>query len=176
MDAVTRSIIGYQVSDNCGIRLCILAMLMAFQGLTKLIENFKFISVGAIAHIPLETMQFAKKYVKAFIFKITIEWINRTYKISYHHTRGFERIDSVSYYIVLRCAYNNFLRPHKHNKYKIFDEVALLQWADNTPNMSACEDMLGKPIDIKLPYYPAYQKRETVLLYCLLARTGSSST
>ena len=34
MNAATRSIIGYQVSDNRGVGPCILAMRMAFRGLT----------------------------------------------------------------------------------------------------------------------------------------------
>ena len=53
MNAATRSIIGYQVSDNRGVGPCILAMRMAFQGLTKLPENFKFIADGYSAiHLP----------------------------------------------------------------------------------------------------------------------------
>ena len=36
MNAATRSIIGHQLSDNRGVAPCILAMRMAFQGLTKL--------------------------------------------------------------------------------------------------------------------------------------------
>ena len=46
MNAACRSIIGYQVSDNRGVGPCILAMRMAFQGLKKLPENFKFIADG----------------------------------------------------------------------------------------------------------------------------------
>ena len=30
-------------------------------------------------------------------------------------------------------AYYNFLRPHKHNKYKVLNEVEMLQGADNMP-------------------------------------------
>ena len=50
MNAATRSILGYQVSDNRGVAPCILAMRMAFQNLKKLPENFKFIADGYSAY------------------------------------------------------------------------------------------------------------------------------
>ena len=59
MNAATRSILGYQVSDNQGVGPCILAMRMAFQNLKKLSENFKFIADGYSAY-PLAAMEFAK--------------------------------------------------------------------------------------------------------------------
>ena len=43
MNAASRSIVGYQISDNRGIGPFILAMRMAFRGLAKQPENFKFI-------------------------------------------------------------------------------------------------------------------------------------
>ena len=45
MNAACRSIIGYQYPITVR-RPCILAMRMAFRGLTKLPENFKFIADG----------------------------------------------------------------------------------------------------------------------------------
>ncbi len=152
MNAATRSI-GYQVSDNRGVGPCILAMRMAFQGLTKLSENFKFIADGYSAY-PLAAMEFVKKFGKDFSFKITrvigltnddavstehrpfkqmIERLNRTYKASYRHTNGFDNIDGANYDLALWVAYYNFLRPHKHNNYKALNEVNMLQGADNMP-------------------------------------------
>lgn len=143
MNAATRSIIGYQVSDNRGVGPCILAMRMAFRGLAKLPENFKFIADGYSAY-PLAAMEFVKKFGKDFSFKITqvigltnddavsaehrpfkqmIERLNRTYKASYRHTNGFDNIDGASYDLALWVAYYNFLRPHKHNKYKVLNEL-----------------------------------------------------
>ena len=55
MNAVTRSIIGYQVSDNRGVGPYILAMRMAFRGLTKLPEKFKFIFIEPSAWFPLRS-------------------------------------------------------------------------------------------------------------------------
>lgn len=63
MNAATRSIIGYQVSDSRGVGPCILAMRMAFRGLAKLPEKFKFIADGYSAY-PLAAMEFAKSSAK----------------------------------------------------------------------------------------------------------------
>ncbi len=131
MNAATRSIIGYQVSDNRGAGPCILAMRMAFRNLTKLPENFKFIADGYSAY-PLAAMEFVKKLGRDFTFKITqvigltnddavsteyrpfkqmIERLNRTYKPSYRRTNGFDNIDGANYDLALWVAYYNFLRP-----------------------------------------------------------------
>ena len=153
MEAATRSIIGYQVSDNRGVGPCILAMRMAFQGLTKLPENFKFIADGYSAY-PLAAMEFVRKFKDNFTFKVTqvigltnddavsteyrpfkqmIERLNRTYKASYRHTNGFDNIDGANYDLTLWVAYYNFLRPHKHAGYKVLNEVEMLKKADNMP-------------------------------------------
>jgi len=66
-------------------------------------------------------------------FKQMIERLNRTYKASYRHTNGFDNIDGANYDLALWVAYYNFLRPHKHNKYKVLNEVEMLQGADNMP-------------------------------------------
>lgn len=128
-------------------------MRMAFQGLTKLPENFKFIADGYSAY-PLAAMEFVKNFGKPFTFHITqvigltnndavskehrpfkqmIERLNRTYKASYRHTNGFDNIDGANYELALWVAYYNFLRPHKHNQYKVLNEVEMLAGADNMP-------------------------------------------
>ena len=153
MNAATRSIIGYQVSDNRGVAPCILAMRMAFQGISKLPENFKFIADGYSAY-PLAAMEFVRKLGEDFAFSITkvigltnedavskehrpfkqmIERLNRTYKASYRHTNGFDNIDGASYDLALWVAYYNFLRPHKHTKYQVLNKVEMLNKADNMP-------------------------------------------
>ena len=45
----------------------------------------------------------------------------------------FDGIDGANYDLTLWVAYYNFLRPHKHNKYKVLNEVEMLQGADNMP-------------------------------------------
>lgn len=153
MNAATRSILSYHVSDNRGVGPCILAMRMAFQGLTKLPKNFKFIADGYSAY-PLAAMEFAKKFGEDFTFSVTkvigltnddavstehrpfkqmIERLNRTYKASYRHTNGFDNIDGANYNLALWVAYYNFLRPHKHAGYKVLNKVELLHGADNMP-------------------------------------------
>lgn len=42
-------------------------------------------------------------------------------------------IDGANYDLALWVAYYNFLRPHKHNKYKVLNEVEMLRGADNMP-------------------------------------------
>ena len=155
MDAAKRSLIGYQVSDNRGVGPCILAMRMAFRKLTELPKNFKFIADGYSAY-PLAAQQFANEYGDKFKFDITqvigltnddevskeyrpykqmIERLNRTYKASYRKTNGFDNIDGANYDLALWVAYYNFLRPHRHNNYKVLNEVEMLSQADT---------MLGK--------------------------------
>lgn len=170
MNAATRSIIGYQISDNRGVDPCILAMRMAFRGLTKLPENFKFIADGYSAY-PLAAMEFVKKLGKDFSFHITqvigltnddavsaehrpfkqmIERLNRTYKASYRHTNGFDNIDGAGYDLALWVAYYNFLRPHKHNKYKPLNEVEMLKGADNMPGKWQLLIFLGQQTILNL--------------------------
>ena len=170
MNAASRSIIGYQVSDNRGVGPCILAMRMAFRGLTKLPEKFKFIADGYSAY-PLAAMEFAKKFGKDFTFRITqvigltnddavskeyrpfkqmTERLNRTYKASYRHTNGFDNIDGANYDLALWVAYYNFLRPHKHKKYKVLNEVEMLQGADNMPGKWQLLIFLGQQAILKM--------------------------
>ena len=132
---------------------CILAMRMAFQGLGKLPEDFKFIADGYSAY-PLAAMEFARRLGEGFAFKVTqviglangdpasaehrtfkqmIERLNRTYKASYRPTNGFDGIEGANYDLTLWVAYYNFLRPHKHTKYKPLNEDEMLRNADSMP-------------------------------------------
>ena len=153
MDTASRSIIGYRISSERDVGACILAMRMAFRHLTKILENFRFIADGYSAYI-LAAQQFLREYGDDFIFKITqvigltndnevskefrpykqmIERLNRTYKASYKPTNGFDNIDGANYELVLWGTYYNFLRPHKHNHYKILNDIEMLHGADNMP-------------------------------------------
>ena len=153
MDAASRSIIGYQTSDNRGVGPCILAMRMAFKHLKELPDKFKFIADGYSAY-PLAAMEFTRKFANTFQFDITqvigltnddevstefrpykqmIERLNRTYKASYRGTNGFDNYDGVNYDLALWVAYYNFLRPHKYAKYQALNKVELLDNAENMP-------------------------------------------
>lgn len=175
MDAAKRSIIGYQVSDNRGVGPCILAMRMAFRHLKELPKNFRFIADGYSAY-PLAAQQFFREFGDAFKFNITqvigltnndevskefrpfkqmIERLNRTYKASYRPTNGFDNIDGANYDLALWVAYYNFLRPHKHNGYKVLNEVDMLKGADNMPGKWQLLIFLGQQTIKNLQERPA---------------------
>lgn len=153
MDALSRSIIGYQVSDNRGVGPCILAMRMALKHLQELPEKFKFIADGYSAY-PLAAQQFFHEFGDKFKFDITqvigltnddevskefrpykqmIERLNRTFKSSYRVSCGYDNYESANYNVALWVAYYNFLRPHKHANYQVLNKVDMLESADNMP-------------------------------------------
>ena len=153
MDAAKRSIIGYRISTERDVGACIMAMRMAFRHFKKLPENFRFIADGYSAYV-LAAQQFFHEFGNDFKFEVTqvigltnddavstkyrrfkqlIERLNRTYKASYRPTNGFDNIDGANYDLTLWVAYYNFLRPHKHNNYKVLNDVAFLHGADNMP-------------------------------------------
>ena len=153
MDAVSKSILGYQVSDNRGVGPCILAMRMALNNFKNgLPKAFKFIADGYSAY-PLAAQQFALKEQKFFDitqviglsnddavskkfrpFNQMIERLNRTFKASYRVTCGYGSEDGAAYGVSLWVAYYNFLRPHDLYSWKRpLNEVALLQNASNMP-------------------------------------------
>lgn len=170
MDAATRSIIGYQVSDNRGVGPCILAMRMALKHFKELPEKFKFIADGYSAY-PLAAQQFFREFGEKFLFEITqvigltnddevskefrpykqmIERLNRTYKASYRTSNGFDNIDGANYDLALWVAYYNFLRPHKHANYNVLNKVDMLEGADNMPGKWQLLIFLGQQTILKL--------------------------
>ena len=128
-------------------------MRMAFSKLKELPKNFKFIA-DAYSAYPLAAQQFFHEYGDKFHFEITqvvgltninavskafrpykqiVERLNRTYKASYRKTNGFNNINGANYDLALWVAYYNFLRPHKHNNYKVLNHIDMLSNADNMP-------------------------------------------
>ena len=170
MDAASRSIIGYQVSDNRSVGPCILAMRMAFRHLKELPKNFRFIADGYSAY-PLAAMEFAKRFKDNFAFHITqvigltnddevskefrpykqmIERLNRTYKASYRPTNGFDNYDGANYDLALWVAYYNFLRPHKHTNYAPLNKVDMLANVENMPGKWQLLIFLGQQTILNL--------------------------
>ena len=170
MNAATRVIIGYQVSDNRGVGPCIMAMRMAFQHLKELPKNFKFIADGYSAY-PLAAQQFFVKYKEKFKFKITqvigltnddevskefrpykqmIERLNRTYKASYRPTNGFDNYDGANYDLSLWVAYYNFLRPHKINHFKPLVDDDIIKNGENMPGKWQLMIFLGQQTILKM--------------------------
>ena len=128
---------------------------MAFRHLKKLPENFHFIADGYSAY-PLAAQQFFREFGDKFKFDITqvigltnddevsrvfrpykqmIERLNRTYKVSYRPTNGFD---------------NNFLRPHKHAGCKVLNKVEMLEGAENMPGKWQLLIFLGQQTILNL--------------------------
>ena len=170
MNAASRAIIGYQVSDNRGVGPCIMAMRMAFQHLKELPENFRFIADGYSAY-PLAAQQFFRQFGEKFKFDITqviglqnedavskefrpykemIERLNRTYKASYRPTNGFDNYDGANYDLALWVAYYNFLRPHKHHNYQPPVKDEIIQNAENMPGKWQLLIFLGQQTILKM--------------------------
>jgi len=170
MDALSRSIIGYRVSDNRGVGPCIMAMRMAFRHLKKLPEKFRFIADGYSAY-PLAAQQFFHEFGEAFNFGITqvigltnddevsrqfrpfkqmVERLNRTFKASYRVSCGYDNFEGANYNVSLWVAYYNFLRPHKYREFKALNEVKLLKGADNMPGKWQLLIFLGQQTILRL--------------------------
>lgn len=170
IDAVSRAVIGYRVSDNRGVGPCIMAMRMAFQHMKELPEHFRFIADGYSAY-PLAAQQFLLKYGQKFRFDITqvigltnddavstefrpykqlIERLNRTYKASYRPTNGFDNYDGANYDLALWVAYYNFLRPHSRFRYRPPVEDEMLQNAGNMPGKWQLMIYMGQQVILNL--------------------------
>lgn len=153
INAASRAVIGYQVSDNRGVGPCIMAMRMAFQHLKELPKDFRFIADGYSAY-PLAAQQFFHEFGEKFKFEVTqvigltnddavstefrpykqmIERLNRTYKASYRPTNGFDNYDGANYDLALWVAYYNFLRPHKLHHFRPPVENDIIKNGDNMP-------------------------------------------
>lgn len=175
MDFISRSIIGYQVSDNRGVGPCILAMRMALRRFKKLPENFRFIADGYSAY-PLAAQQFALK-VDPLIFNITqviglanddeistefrpykqlIERLNRTFKESYRVKCGYDNFDGANYSVALWVAYYNFLRPHKTKSYQVLNHIDILTNADNMPGKWQLLIHLGQQTILSIQKNPTH--------------------
>jgi len=157
MDAVSRSIIGYRVSQDRAVGSCILAMRMAFHKIKELPKNFRFVADGYSAY-PLAAQQFELRKENPLHFNITpvigltnddavskqfrpfkqlIERLNRTFKFSYRVTNGYDNYDGANYAVSLWVAYYNFLRTHmscgRYGKYLTLNPIDEFSAADNMP-------------------------------------------
>lgn len=169
MDTVSRSILGYQVSDNRSVGPCILAMRMAFEKFKIFPNNkLKFIADGYSAY-PLAAQQFAleknqhfevtqviglknadevsKKYRP---YKQMIERLNRTFKASYRLTCGYDKYEGANYSVGLWVIYYNFLRNHQISKWtKPLNHIEYLDKADNMPGKWQLLIYLGQQTILK---------------------------
>ena len=62
-----------------------------------------------------------------------IERLNRTFKSTYRVSRGYDNYNGANYNVALWVAYYNFLRPHKHNHYRVLNPVGMLEGLTTCP-------------------------------------------
>ena len=120
-------------------------MLAAQQFLREFGDSFKFEITQVIGLTNDDAV--SKEYRP---FKQMIERLNRTYKLSYRPTNGFDSVDGANYDLALWVAYYNFLRPHEFNKYKVLNDIELLRGADNMPGKWQLLIFLGQQQILKL--------------------------
>lgn len=170
MDAISRSVIGYQVSSDRSVGPCILAMRMAFKNISSISKSFKFIADGYIAY-PLAAQQFALKKDNPLEFDITqviglanddaistkyrpfkqmVERLNRTFKVTYRCSCGYDNIDGANYAVSLWVAYYNFLRPHSSKNHNVLNKVEMLESIDNMPGKWQALIHLGQQTILQL--------------------------
>jgi len=153
MDTVSRSILGYNVSQSRDVGSCILAMRLAFDKfvtfpnklLTFVADGYSVYQLAAQQFFLKNNWNFNVTQVigltnddavsKEFRpFKQKIERLNRTFKFSYRHTCGYNSPDGADLSVVLWVAYYNFLRPHElHYSKRPLNIVPDFQLADNMP-------------------------------------------
>lgn len=178
MGAVSKSILGYQVSDNRTVGPCILTMRMAFRNRFKSEEPITFIADGYSAY-PLAAQQFTRldepidfditqviglanldEVSKEFRpFKQVVERLNRTFKESYRCTCGYDNFDGANYSVSLWVAYYNFLRRHSSLKHSVLNTNDMLENAQNMPGKWQILIYLGQQTILKM-------QNETVLSNC----------
>lgn len=175
MDAVSKSILGYQVSDNRTVGPCILAMRMAFKSLFKSEDPITFIADGYSAY-PLAAQQFSRleepidfditqviglanndATSKEFRpFKQVVERLNRTFKESYRCTCGYDNFDGANYSVSLWVAYYNFLRKHSSINHRVLNSNEMLDNAQNMPGKWQILIHLGQQTILKLQSEDAF--------------------
>ena len=151
MDALKKSILGYQISDTRDVGPCILAMRMAFSKFKEFPGNaLKFISDGYTAYklaqqqFSLQDMDFNLIQVIGLTnddplsteyrwLKQIIERLNRTFKFSYQVTNGYGSGEGSNTHVALFVAYYNFLRPHSYTYWQPLNSIPELESISNMP-------------------------------------------
>lgn len=151
MDAIKKSILGYQVSYTRDTGPCILTMRMAFAKFKAFPgKSLKFVADGYTAY-KLAQQQFM---LKGFDFNLIqvigltnddpvsteyrwlkqiIERLNRTFKFSYHITNGYGSDEGSNTHLALFVAYYNFLRPHTYTYWQPLNSIPELESISTMP-------------------------------------------
>lgn len=151
MDALKKSILGYQVSPTRDIKPCILAMRMAFDKFKEFPgKTLKFISDGYPVY-NLAHQQFSlidKEFELIQVIGLTnddpisteyrwlkqiMERLNRTFKFSYKVTNGYGSSGGSNTHVALFVAYYNFLRPHSYTYWEPLNSIPELESITTMP-------------------------------------------
>lgn len=152
MDALKKSILGYQISNTRDLGPCVLAMRMAFEKFKMFPgKALKFAADGYTTY-KLAQQLFAEKGMDFNLIQVIgltnddpvsteyrwlkqiIERLNRTFKFSYQVTNGYGSREGSNSHVALFVAYYNFLRPHPYTYWQPLNSIPELQ---NLPNMPA---------------------------------------
>lgn len=151
MDALKKSILGYQISSTRDVGPCILAMRMAFAKFKEFPGlALKFAADGYTAYklaqqqFMLQGMDFNLIQVIGLTnddpvsaeyrwLKQIIERLNRTFKFSYHVTNGYGSGEGSNAHVALFVAYYNFLRPHSYTYWQPLNSIPELESIPNMP-------------------------------------------
>jgi transposase-like protein/rubredoxin len=151
MDAIKKSILGYQVSNTRDVGPCILAMRMAFAKFKEFPgKALKFVADGYTAY-NLAHQQFALNGMDFNLIQVIgltnddpisteyrwlkqiIERLNRTFMFSYQVTNGYGSCEGSNTHVALFVAYYNFLRPHSYSYWQPLNPIAELEAIPNMP-------------------------------------------
>lgn len=152
MDALKKSILGYQISDTRDIGPCVLAMRMAFSKFKEFPgKALKFAADGYTTY-KLAQQLFAENGMDFNLIQVIgltnddpvsteyrwlkqiIERLNRTIKFSYQVTNDYGSREGSNAHVSLFVAYYNFLRPHPYTYWQPLNSIPELE---NLPNMPA---------------------------------------
>ena len=151
MDALKKSILGYQISNTRDVGPCILAMRMAFSKFREFPgKALKFVADGYTAYklaqqqFMLHGMDFNLIQVIGLTnddpvseeyrwLKQIIERLNRTFKFSYQVTNGYGSGEGSNTHVALFVAYYNFLRPHSYTYWQPLNPIPELESIPNMP-------------------------------------------
>lgn len=151
MDAIKKSILGYQVSYTRDTGPCILTMRMAFAKFKEFPgKSLKFVADGYTSY-KLAQQQFMLKGLDFNLIQVIgltnddpvsteyrwlkqiIERLNRTFKFSYHITNGYGSDEGSNTHLALFVAYYNFLRPHTYAYWQPLNSIPELEKISNMP-------------------------------------------
>jgi len=151
MDAIKKSILGYQASFSRDTGPCILTMRMAFDKYKVFPgKTLKFVADGYTAYklaeqqFKLNNMDFDVTQVIGLTnsdpisteyrwLKQIIERLNRTFKFSYRVTNGFGSEEGSNTHLALFVAYYNFLRPHTYSYWGPLNSIPELEKISTMP-------------------------------------------